>query len=90
MTRNSAVPNSAVPDENPSTTLPGMVEKVITPRDPRDPEKAQIVVEGADHLYREIRIDNTLKDANGQQVALKPGAPVEVTVAAHPQDTVKK
>src|ERR1700730_6890702 len=75
MTRNSAVPN-----EKPSTTLPGIVDKVIKPRDPRDPEKAQIVVEGADPLYREIRIDNTLNDANGQEVALKPGVPVEVTV----------
>ena len=82
--------NSIVPDEKPSTTLPGIVEKVIKPRDPRDPEKAQIAVEGADHLYREIRIDNTLNDAKGQEVALKPGVPVEVTVAADPEDTVKK
>ena len=82
--------NPIVPDEKPSTTLPGIVEKVIKPRDPRDPEKAQIAVEGAEHLYREIRIDNTLNDANGQEVALKPGAPVEVTVAADPEDTVKK
>jgi hypothetical protein len=43
-----------------------------------------------DHLYGEIRIDNTLNHANGQEVALKPGAPVEVTVAADPEDTVKK
>ena len=77
-------------DEKPSTTLPGIVEKVIKPSDPRDPEKAQIVVEGADHLYREIRIDNPLNGANGREVALKPGAPVEVTVAADPEDTVKK
>lgn len=82
--------NSIAPEEKLSTTLPGVVEKVIRPRDPREPEKAQIVLEGADHLYREIRIDNTLNDANGQEVALKPGAPVEVTVAADPEATVKK
>jgi hypothetical protein len=81
--------NSIVPDEKPSTTLPGIVEKVIKPRDPRDPEKAQVVAQGADHLYGEIRIDNPLNDANGQEIALKPGAPVEVTVAADPEDTVK-
>jgi hypothetical protein len=84
------IENSVGSDEKPSTTLPGVVEKVIKPRDPREPEKAQIVVEGADHLYREIRIDNTLNDANGQPVALKPGAPVEVTVAADPADTIQK
>ena len=38
----------------------------------------------------EIRIDTTLNHANGQEVALKPGAPVEVTVAADPEDAVKK
>jgi hypothetical protein len=48
--------NSIVPDEKPSTTLPGVVEKVIKPHDPRDPEKAQIVVEGADHRYREFAL----------------------------------
>jgi hypothetical protein len=31
-----------------------------------------------------------LNDANGQEVAFKPDAPVEVTVAADPEDTVKK
>ena len=37
--------NSIVPDEKPSTTLPGIVKKLIKPRHPRDPEKAQIVVQ---------------------------------------------
>jgi hypothetical protein len=37
--------NSIAPQEKPSTTLPGVVEKVIKPRDPREPEKAQIVLE---------------------------------------------
>ena len=41
---------------------------------PGAPEKAQIAVEGADHLYREIRIENTLTDENGRKVGLKPGA----------------
>ena len=45
-------------------------------------EKAQIAVEGADDLYREIRLDNTLQDESGKPVALKPGAQVEVTIEA--------
>ena len=69
-------------NENPSTTLPGTVEKIIKPVTPNDPEKAQITIEGADHLYREIRIENSLTDENGHQVHLKPGAEVEVTVEA--------
>ena len=73
--------------EKPSTTLPGTVEKIIKPLSPDDPEKAQITVVGADHLYREIRIENTLTDENGDQVRLKPGAEVEVTVEAPPEAT---
>ena len=76
--------------EKPSTTLSGTVEKVIKSPDPNVPEKAQITVEGAEDLYREIRIENVLTDENGQIVSLKPGAPVEVTIEADPEDTIKK
>jgi hypothetical protein len=67
---------------NPSVTLPGIVEKIIKPFTLDDSEKAQIGVEGADHLFREIRIENTLIDENGDKVRLKEGAEVEVTVEA--------
>jgi hypothetical protein len=68
--------------ENPSTTLAGTVEKIIKPIVPSEPERAQIAVDGADHLYKELRIENRLTDASGNEVHLKPGARVEVTVEA--------
>jgi len=74
-------------NEKPSTTLPATVEKVIQPRSPGEPERAQISVEGADHLYRELRIENKLTDENGDPVRLKPGAEVEVTIEAEPEAT---
>jgi hypothetical protein len=73
-----------------SVTLPGTVEKIIPPAHPSQPEKAQIGVEGAEDLYREIRVDNTLQDENGNQVALKPGAKVDVTIEANPDATQPK
>ena len=76
--------------EKPSTTLPATVEKIIKPIHPSEPEKAQIAVEGADHLYREIRIENTLTDENGAKVRLKQGAEVEVTIEAEPGATTPK
>jgi hypothetical protein len=82
--------DSSDQNEKPSTTLPGTVEKVIKSPDPNVPEKAQITVEGAEDLYREIRIENVLTDEKGQIVSLKPGAPVEVTIEADPEDTTKK
>ena len=68
----------------------GAVEKVIKPADPREPDKAQIAIERAEDLYREIRVENVLKDENGEEVALKEGAPVDVTIEADKKDTTKK
>jgi predicted DNA-binding antitoxin AbrB/MazE fold protein len=68
--------------EKVSVTLPGVVEKVIPPIHPQQPEKAQIEIEGADHLYREIRIENKLQDKDGSPVKLKEGAEVEVKIEA--------
>jgi hypothetical protein len=76
--------------DKPSTTLPATVERIIKSPSPSVPEKAQIAVEGADHLYRELRIDNTLIDENGDKVHLKLGAEVEVTIEAEPEATTSK
>ena len=64
--------------------------KIIPPIIPNEPEKAQIAVEGADHLYRELRVENALIDEDGKKVKLKPGAEVEVTIEADPSQIVKK
>ena len=57
----------------PSTTLPGTVEKVIKPIDPAETEKAQIAIDNGEDLYREIRIENTLKAEKGEEVTVKEG-----------------
>lgn len=75
---------------NPSTTLMGTVQKIIKPRVSSEPERAQIVVEGAEHLYKELRIENALTDAAGNRVHLKPGAKVQLTVEAEPHGVVSK
>ena len=76
--------------EKPSVTLPGTVEKIIKSPHRGIAEKAEIAVEGADHLYREIRIENKLTDEDGNEVKLKEGATVDVTVEAEPMQTVRK
>jgi hypothetical protein len=76
--------------DKPSVTMPGTVEKIIKSPHRDVPEKAEIGVEGADHLYREIRIENKLKDENGKEVKLKEGASVEITVEAEPAATTAK
>jgi hypothetical protein len=64
------------------------VEKVIKPIFPGLPEKAQISVHDADHLYKEIRIDNSLHDEKGEEVKLKENAEVDVLIEAEPEATV--
>jgi hypothetical protein len=68
--------------EPPSTTMPGLVDKIIPSPRPSQPEKVQIAVHEADHEYRALRIANTLTDEHGDDVKLKKGAHVDVTVTA--------
>jgi hypothetical protein len=67
--------------EHPSTTMPGTVNRIIPSSRPSQPEKAQIAVDGTDQRHRHLRIENTLTDEHGDDVRLKKGARVEVTVA---------
>ena len=73
--------------EKSNVTMPGTVEKIIPPVHPSGPEKAQIALEGGEELYREIRIENSLTSENGDEVRLKKGAEVEITVEADPEAT---
>jgi hypothetical protein len=70
--------------EQPSITMPGTVDKIIPSPCPSQPEKAQIAFDGADHPHRNLRFENTLTDEHGDDVKLKKGDHVEVTVTAGP------
>jgi hypothetical protein len=83
-------PEECLMTKKPKSVKPGTVQKIIKSPFPQEPEKAQIAVEGADDLYREIRIENTLVDDQGHKVKLKEGAHVEVTVEADKEETVPK
>jgi hypothetical protein len=61
--------------------MPGTVGRIIASLGSRRPERAQIAVDGADRHYRDLRIENTLIDENGDDVKLEKGANVDVTVS---------
>jgi hypothetical protein len=71
--------------EPPSTTIPGTVKKIIPSPRPSQPEKAQITVAGSDHRHRNLRFENTLTDEHGEDVKLKKGAHVNVTITEDPE-----
>ena len=70
--------------------LRGKVQKVLKPILPLEPENAQISVDEADELYREIRVENVLTDENREKVRLKSGAEVDVILEADTDATTKK
>jgi hypothetical protein len=65
-----------------STTLPGTVDKIVKPPAPGEREQAQIAVDGADRIYKEIRIENALTDDHGHEVRLEPDDKVKVTITS--------
>lgn len=75
--------------KNPKTKKTGTVQKIIKTH-PQEPEKAEIEVNDAEELYREIRIENELEDEHGEKVKMKKGAHVDVIVEADKKDTTPK
>jgi hypothetical protein len=63
-------------------TLLGLVQKIFPAIEPGNPDKIQILVKGAEDLYREIRIDNLFQDSEGSFVNLKVGDEVEIAISA--------
>jgi uncharacterized protein YfaS (alpha-2-macroglobulin family) len=63
-----------------SVRIAGVVRKIISSPLTHEADKAEISLEGAEHLYKEIRIENTLQDQDGNEVNLKAGDHVDVTV----------
>jgi hypothetical protein len=53
------------------------------------PDKVELAISAADPLFREVRLENTLMTPDGEQVALKSGARLDVTLEAESADTVK-
>lgn len=61
-------------------TLQGRVGQIIPSFIKGGCDAVEIVIEGAEELYRGIRIRNLLHDANGNAVVLRPGSEVEITI----------
>ena len=57
--------------EPPRVTMHGTVAKIIPSPRPSQPGRAQIAVDGADRGYRDLRIENTFTEENGDDVRLK-------------------
>ncbi|PYX37551.1 MAG: hypothetical protein DMG81_13835 [Acidobacteria bacterium] len=63
---------------------------MLKPILPKEHEKAEITIEGADDLYREIRVENLLTDEDGEKARLKPGDELDIVLEAETDATTKK
>jgi hypothetical protein len=68
--------------EQPSTSMSGAVDKIIPSPRPSQPENAQIAVDGPDPRSQDLRSENSLTNEHGDEVRLKKGAHLEVTITA--------
>ena len=68
-----------------STSTTGRVDKITKSPSPGEPETAQIGIHGADKGYRDLRIENVFAGEHGDEVSLKKGAQVRVTITAQPK-----
>jgi len=66
------------PPEEFSITLRGSVEKIITTS--KGSVVAQITIEEADELYREIRVSNIFHDRDGKSVQIEEGTEVQIAI----------
>ena len=70
--------------------LHGTVEKIIKPMTPTQSEIAQISVDEAEDLYKEIRIENVMARETGEKTRLRPGESVDVIVEADTDAKLKR
>jgi hypothetical protein len=62
--------------------MDGIVLKIVRSHHVDTPDSAQISLSVTEKQHRDLRIENSLTDEHGDDVKLKKGAPVEVTVTA--------
>lgn len=73
----------------PWKTVHGKVQKIVKDVYRNRADLVEINIPAADHLFREIRIENTFSDIDGQQMALQAGTQLDITFEADLEGTFK-
>ena len=60
--------------------LTGTVKRIIKPLGHHEPEKAEVDINEADPLYREIRVENVVEDDHGKKTRLQEGEGVDLII----------
>ena len=74
----------------PWKTMSGTVQKIVKNPYQHRADVIEISISEAEDLFREVRIENSFTDLDGQRVSLKHGAHLDVTFEAEGKDTIRK
>jgi len=66
--------------KQPSISMPGTVEKIVPAQNTSEAEKVDISIAEGHQPSQALRIENTLTDEHGDEVRLKRGAHVDITI----------
>lgn len=80
-------PKLVLARDKPWTSMSAIVTKVLASIDGPN-RKVEISIPAADHLFREIRIENKLMGVDGKPVELIPGGQLTVTLEGEAASTV--
>jgi uncharacterized protein YfaS (alpha-2-macroglobulin family) len=74
----------------PWKKLSGIVRKLIKDGYRHRADIVEVDIHEAEDLFREVRIENTFTDLDGQKVSLKQGAHLDITFETEPEHTIRR
>lgn len=75
--------------EDFAATFMGTVDQIIRNGNKDEVAKVQIIIDGADNLYREVRVPNMFRNMSGSATTLEEGDVVDVVIMVRRGATVE-
>jgi hypothetical protein len=70
--------------------MAAIARQVIPPRYPHEVEKVEISISEAEDLFREVRFENSFRDAMGNELSIRAGAELDVRLETNTSSLMKK
>ena len=81
---------NADPAGNGWKLMPAVAKQILKPLYPQEAERVEISIAEADELFREIRVENSFVDGEGNVLAIKAGAKLDVRLETSAGNLISK